>query len=78
MDVISDFHNELYCRVYENKLKKTYGHVISCFCKFSKTVSEVLIPVDKLKSVNPKRPYVSFNNSFSYKLKLVYASHLFL
>ena len=49
MDVISDFHNELYRRVYENKLQKTYGHVISDFHKLSHIVSQVLMPVDKLK-----------------------------
>jgi len=41
---ISCFH-KLSCRGYKNKLKTTYGH---SFHKFTQTISQILISVDKL------------------------------
>jgi len=36
-------------------MKTAYGHVITCFHKLFQTVSQMLMKVDKLKSVNPDR-----------------------
>jgi hypothetical protein len=44
---------------YRNKLKTAYGHIISCFHKPSQTVLQLLMSVNKLKSIltNPKSLY---------------------
>jgi hypothetical protein len=52
--VIRRFH-KLFWRACRNKLKTSYGCVISCFRMFSKIVSQVLNSVDKLKFVNTNR-----------------------
>jgi len=36
-------------RVYEKKLKTAHGHIISCLYKLSRTVSQILMLVNKLK-----------------------------
>jgi len=43
-------------RAYGNKLKATYGYVISCFHKLYQTVSQVIISVDKFKQANSNKP----------------------
>jgi hypothetical protein len=44
-----ELFDKLSWSTYENKLKTTYGNLISCFHKLSQTVSQVLMLVDKLK-----------------------------
>jgi len=42
------FHKRSW-RVYENKLKTTYVHAISCFHKLTQAITQVFMLVDKLK-----------------------------
>lgn len=47
---------------YENKMKTTNEHVISSFLKLSRSVSQVLMSIDKLKYANPYKLLVLWNN----------------
>jgi len=53
-------------------VKTAYGHLISCFHTFSRTVSQsqMLMSVDKLKQVNPNKP--KEQEYLSYILELLF------